>query len=261
MIDATHAIYDGTVVHKRLRPTPHALRYRVFSLLLDVDQIAKSDSELRLFSYNRFNLFSVYDRDHGDGGSIASHIHAVARRSGHGDNVRRILMLCYPRVLGYVFNPVTVYFGLDDQARVRLLVYEVNNTFGERKTYVLPAEPDNADVINQSCEKRFYVSPFNSNEGRYRFHVAGPGDALTVGVALSTNDGPLLKAHFRGDRKPFGDRPLLRSLARTGWLTAKVMAGIHFEALKLWLKGNRIVRRPPPPEEPITYIDRPNESY
>lgn len=256
------ALYLGTVVHKRLRPRKHALSYTVFSCLFDCDQLDALSTRLRLFSYNRFNLFSLRDRDHTDGRSLKSHLRAIADQSGRGSEVDRFLMLCYPRVLGYAFNPLTVYFGVDADDRVRLVIYEVSNTFGERKIYVLPAEPDADGLVNQECNKRFYVSPFNAVEGRYSFHATPlSGRELTVGVALRTDDGPLLKAHFRGERRDLTDRTLMRALARTGWMTVKVIAGIHYEALRLWLKGLRLVRRPPPPETPITYMQSPKETY
>ncbi|MEM8744809.1 MAG: DUF1365 domain-containing protein [Pseudomonadota bacterium] len=261
MSKAESGLFLGSVVHKRLRPRHHALSYKVFSCLFDCDELDALDSRLRLFSYNRFNLFSLRDSDHTDGRSLDGHLREIADQSGHGDKISRFMMLCYPRVLGYAFNPLTVYFGLDDEEQVRLVIYEVNNTFGERKTYVLPAEPDADGLVNQECRKRFYVSPFNAVEGRYSFHATPlSGDELTVGVALKTEDGPVLKAHFRGERQPLTDGFLLRALGRTGWMTVNVIAGIHFEALRLWLKGLRLVRRPPPPATPITYMQTPKET-
>ena len=139
---------------------------------------------------------------------------------------------------------------------VRLLIYEVNNTFGQRKTYVLPVvAQEQGQAISQSCAKELYVSPFNDVSGTYSFHLTPPGESLTVGVALRNADGPLLKAHFRGERRPFSDAALLRALARTGWLTLKVTLAIHFEAARLWLKGLRLVKRPPAPTNPVTYAD------
>lgn len=256
------ALYVGTVVHKRLRPRMHGLRYSVFSCLFDCSSLSRLDKRLSLFSYNRFNVFSLYDRDHTDGRSLQDHLRVIADKSGHSNEISRFLMLCYPRILGYAFNPLTVYFGMNAQDRVCLIVYEVRNTFGECKTYVLPAEPDSNGLVNQTCRKRFYVSPFNAVEGRYSFHATSPsGDELTVGVALKTDTGPVLKAHFRGTRHPFTDVTLLRALRRTGWMTVKVIAGIHFEALRLWLKGLQLVRRPPPPATPISYLRTPKETF
>ncbi|MFZ2102465.1 MAG: DUF1365 domain-containing protein, partial [Oricola sp.] len=164
------------------------------------------------------------------------------------------MMLCYPRILGYAFNPITVYYGLDAGDRVCLTVYEVNNTFGERHTYVLPAVQEHDAPIAQSCAKRLYVSPFNGPKGTYSFHLTPPLDELTVGVALRDADGPVLKAHFHGRRQPLTDAALLRALARTGWLTVKVMVAIHYEALKLWLKGLRLRPRPAAPASAIDFV-------
>jgi DUF1365 family protein len=259
MKPATEALYRGTVVHARVRPRAHALRYRVFAILFDCDRLQALDRRLRLFSYNRFNLFSLHDSDHGDGTPLPEYLRRVASDAGQAAEISRFVMLCYPRILGYVFNPLTVYFGLDADDRIRTVIYEVNNTFGERKTYVLPAEADANGLIAQSCRKRFYVSPFNSVDGNYSFRITPLDDDLTVGVALRDADGPLLRAHFRGRRSQLSDGTLLRALAGTGWMTVKVMAGIHYEAAKLWFKGLRLVRRPPAPENPITFINAPEE--
>ncbi len=253
------ALYEGVVVHKRLRPRLHGLRYRVFSVLLDCSALDDLSRRLRLFSHNRFNLFSLHDRDHGDGTPLGDYLASIAERSGVGGEVARFMMLCYPRVLGYVFNPLTVYFGLDAQDRTRLLIYEVTNTFGERRSYVLPVGRQDDEVITQGCRKRLFVSPFNRVEGRYLFHVTPPGPDLTVGVALETDEGPLLKAHFRGQHRPLSDATLLRALARTGWLTVKVIAGIHYEAAKLWAKGMRPVKRPRHPRAQVSFIPAPKE--
>jgi DUF1365 family protein len=254
-----NAIYDGTVVHARVTPIRHRLAYRVFAVLFDCDGLERLDRRLRLFSYNRFNLFSLHDRDHGDGSPISAYLRRIASEAGLAETVGRFAMLCYPRILGYAFNPLTVYLGLDAKGRIRLVVYEVNNTFGERKTYVLPAETADGGLIAQNCAKSFYVSPFNTVEGVYSFRITPPGDDLTVGVALKNDMGPLLRAHFRGRRSDLSDTGLLHALFRTGWMTVKVIAGIHYEAARLWLKGLRTVSRPPPPEKPITYVGVPEK--
>ena len=253
-MSATDAgLYFGDVVHKRLRPRAHALRYGVFAILCRCDRLAELDRRLKLFSYNRFNLFSLFDRDHGNGTALQAYLREVADGSPAGAEVTCFAMLCYPRILGYAFNPLTVYFGLDDKAEVRLVIYEVNNTFGERMTYALPAGPAEAGVMAQSCAKQLYVSPFNSDNGTYSFHLTAPGENLTLGVALRDSEGPLLKAYFRGRRQALSDGSLLKAICRTGWMTVKVIAGIHLEAARLWLKGLKLVRRPAPPANPISY--------
>jgi len=257
---ASEALYIGTVVHRRMRPVTHKLRYSVFAVLFDCNKLEDLDRRLRLLSYNRFNLFSLCDRDHGDGTKLEDYLKRVATSAGKAGEVSRFVMLCYPRILGYVFNPLTVYFGLDAYDRVRLVIYEVNNTFGERMSYVLPAEPDENGMIAQSCRKRLRVSPFNDDTGTYSFHASSPDEDLTVGVALRDETGPLLNAYFHGQRTELTDAGLLKALTRTGWMTVKVMAGIHYEAGKLWLKGLRLRPRPAKPETDISYINAPNES-
>lgn len=241
---AVEAIYLGTVRHTRLRPVEHRLRYRVFSLMFDCDMLQTINGRFRLLSYNRPNLFSLQDADHGEGRPLRDYLPDLASRAGCGGDVVRFMMLCFPRVLGYVFNPLTVYYGFDGNDRLRLLIHEVNNTFGQRATYVLPVADGQQRTIAQAHEKRLYVSPFNGASGQYSFRVTPPDDRLTLGVALRDGEGPVLKALFTGERRPLSDRELLKALGRTGWLTAKVTAGIHLEAARLWLKGLRPRARP-----------------
>ena len=248
------AVFVGDVVHKRLRPVGHALRYRVFSVLIDPARTGDIASKTRLFSHNRFNLVSLHDCDYGNGRNLMDHLFGTIGAMPGCEDVTGFRMLCYPRILGYVFNPLTVYYALDDAGRTKAILYEVTNTFGQRKTYAVPVEPDNSETIVQNCPKTLYVSPFNDVSGTYHFRVTPPdGSDLTVGVALRTEDGPTLKAYFRGQRRPFCDRTLLLALGLTGFLTAKVTVGIHYEALKLWLKGLRLQPRPLNSGEPVDY--------
>ncbi len=243
-------LYLGEVGHRRLSPVHHQLRYRVYNLFADVDELASLGKRLRFFSYNRFNLLSISDRNHGsgDGTSIAEHAWKLARAAETQAPVARIFMFCYPRVLGYVFNPITVYYGLDAENRLQLMIYEVNNTFGERHSYVLPA----GDSNRQSCSKKLYVSPFNNVEGKYDFRFSLPGEHLSLTIALSTVDGLLFKAWFAGNRAALCDRMLLRSFFSLPLQSLKITCAILVEAARLWLKGLRAKPRPRPPTEAFT---------
>lgn len=236
-IDDLGAIYVGDVVHKRARPRRHALRYRVFSMLVDLDRLESLHEKLRLFSLNRFNLVSFVTSDFGprDGTSIAAFIRRKALAAGAGE-VARIRMLAYPRLLGFAFNPITVYFCDNAAGETVFMAYEVSNTFGEHHFYQSVVD-GSAGEIGHSAAKAFYVSPFNTLDGTYRFSIRPPGDNVFIGIALSTDEGGLLTAYFDGERRPLTDATLLKLLLAYPFMTAKVVVGIHWEALLLWLKG------------------------
>ena len=240
MITAPHdlgALYVGDVVHKRARPKRHALRYRVFSMLVELDQLATLDKRLRFFSLDRFNLVSLVTRDFGarDGSSIAAFIRGKAAAAGVTD-IARIRMLAYPRLFGFAFNPITVYFCDDAAGVTRFLAYEVSNTFGEHHFYEAAVDAT-APQIQHDAKKAFFVSPFNTLEGNYRFSIRAPREEVFVGITLSTEEGGILTAYFEGERRDLTDARLLKLLLAYPFMTAKVVLGIHWEALLLLLKG------------------------
>jgi DUF1365 family protein len=250
------AVYQGNVVHRRLAPTTHRLSYRVFSFYLALDELDTLTQRLRLFSYNRFNLFSFYDNDHGPGenSSLKRHIDCLLQKHGVKLDQAKVMILCYPRVLGYVFNPLTVYYCHDKNDVLKVVIYEVNNTFGERHSYVIPIDP--AEPQHQSCTKTLSVSPFTRNEGDYRFHLQGPDDNILVGVDLREGGAPVLKTYFTGKRSILSDRHLLWLAIAYPFMTLKVIIGIHFEALRLWLKGLRLFKRRKSPSYSTALIEK-----
>ena len=247
------ALYVGEVMHRRARPRVHRLRYRLFSLLLDLDEIDGIAARLRLFSRNRFNLFSFHDRDYAGGSpeplraQIERYLAAAGLDLGGGP----IRVLTMPRILGFAFNPLSVWFCHDPGGALRAILYEVNNTFGERHGYLLPVEPG-AAIIRQTCAKAFHVSPFMAMDMRYAFRVIPPADRLAIAITGSDAQGPLIAAVHTAARRPLTDAALLRAFATHPLLPAKVVGGILWEALKLWAKRVPIHRRPAPPSHSIT---------
>ena len=232
------AIYAGDVVHKRARPKRHSLRYSVFSMLLDLDKLESLDRGLKLFSLNRFNFFSFYEKDFGphDGTSIAAFIRRKAAAAGLPD-IARIRMLAYPRMFGYAFNPLTVYYLDDEAGKTLMLVYEVRNTFGEHHFYQARIDTGQGACITHDVRKAFFVSPFNTLEGTYRFSIRPPAEKVFMGITLTTGEGGILTAYFEGEKQVLSDWNLLKLALAYPIMTGKVMVGIHWEALILWLKG------------------------
>lgn len=250
------ALYIGTVVHRRLRPRAHRLRYHTFWLLIDLDEVARLARGLRLFAHNRFNALSFYDADHGDcsgaalRGQVESHLRAAGIETAGGP----IRLLCMPRMFGYVFNPLSIYFCYRSDKSLAALLYEIRNTFGERHSYLIPVSHGAGPVIAQHCQKLFYVSPFMDMDVSYAFRVAVPGESVSVVVEATGKDGRILMAALSGRRVALTDAALLRALVAHPALTLKVIAAIHWHALRMLLKGFTLRPRPSPPKSAVTIV-------
>lgn len=249
-------LYPGRVFHRRLRPRVHELSYRVFYMLLDLDELPALHRRSRLFSHNGFSLFGFHDGDHGDGSGrpVRGWIEAQLARAGIETGGGRILALTFPRVLGYVFNPLTVYFCEREDGTLAAMLYEVNNTFGDRHSYLIPVADGRAEAVTQECEKAFYVSPFIPVGGRYRFKLLRPGARMALTIRESDEEGALLTASFAGEARAFTDGQLALAFLRHPLMTLKVVGGIHIEAFRLWLKGIRPAARPAAPASPVTIV-------
>jgi uncharacterized protein len=246
------ALYSGIVVHQRFKPRRHRLRYRLAQMLFDLDAMPA----LRLFSHNRFNLVSFHDRDHLDGSDdpVRVQVERALVQAGLHPDGGAIRLLCMPRVLGHAFNPISVFFCHRRDGSLMALLYEVNNTFGQRHSYLIPVEARTAKTIRQGCDKAFHVSPFMRMDMRYAFRVMPPGETTAVVVHGDDAQGRVITASFTGRRQDLSDTALLAMVLRHGMLGLKVLGAIHWEAMKLWLKGLRLQPLPPPPDCPVTII-------
>lgn len=236
------AIYHGQVYHRRFGERQHTLRYRVFYLLIDLDELAALDRVSRLFGVNRTGLLSFFEADHGDGsGTYREWCEAVLRAAGIPDADAAFEVLTVPRVFGYVFNPISVVYCRRADGSVGAMIYEVNNTFGERIAYAVPVTRTSGR-IRQRCEKSMFVSPFYELDGNYEFNVSEPLDTLHLAIDYHRDGRRELHAVFRGLRRPFSRRELIRLALGFPAASVKIIAGIHYEAVKLWLKGVPLIR-------------------
>tara|TARA_B100001540_G_scaffold309618_1_gene326106 strand:- start:446 stop:1216 length:771 start_codon:yes stop_codon:yes gene_type:complete len=237
-------IYDGKVIHKRFKPKEHYFKYKVFSLFLDLDELDQISNKISFFSYNKFNLLSFYDKDHGDrdGSNLIGWVKNNLDKIDIDSKNIKVKLLCYPRILGYVFNPLSIFFVYNNSSELISILYEVKNTFGEQHTYIFKTEPSDKS-INNNCTKKFFVSPFMNLSSHYFFKILIPGNKLSVVIDQRDQDGKLLFASQDGIRSELSSKNLLLSYLKHPFMTLKIISAIHFEALRLWLKGIKIVKK------------------
>ena len=229
-------IYNGIVTHKRFKPVEHFLKYKTFSFLIDLDEVKKLDKKNLIFSYNKFNIFSFYDSDHGDrdGKSLKEWVNETLRKFNINKSINKIKLLCYPRIFGYVFNPLSIFYCYEDN-KLKFIFYEVKNTFNEQHTYIFKV--NGLDKIQQICKKKFYVSPFMDMNTYYDFKLINPEEQLFVSIKQTDKEGIILTAVQTGDKKEFNFKQLLINLFKYPLMTIKIISAIHFEAFLLWKKG------------------------
>ena len=229
-------IYNGYVSHTRYKPVKHSLRYNTFSLFIDLDEIENLSKNNFIFSFNKFNIFSFFNKDHGDrdGLCLKNWVLNKLKKFDINKDINNIKLLCYPRVFGYVFNPLSIFYCYENK-NLRAVMYEVKNTFNEQHTYVFKVKSNNE--ISQKCKKKFYVSPFMDMETQYEFKLLNPDENLSVLIKQSDKDGIVLTAVQKGSKKEFNMKQLLVNFVLYPLMTLKIIGAIHYEALRLWKKG------------------------
>jgi Uncharacterized conserved protein len=212
-------------------------------LLVDLDELKIIENEIKIFSYNKFNIISFFDKDHGprDGTSLKEWVIKNLKDIGIDNDRIQVKLFCYPRIFGYVFNPLSIFFIYDENSKLISILYEVKNTFGEQHTYVFKTHDEK--VIINDCTKKFHVSPFIEMECHYYFRVLKPSDTISVIIDQKDKDGKLLYASQDGKAKELNKKNLLVSYISHPLMTFKIIAAIHYEALKLWLKGITLIRK------------------
>ena len=237
-------IYYGKVIHTRFKPKKHHFKYQVFSLLIDLDEIHELNNDLKFFSYNKFNVLSFYDIDHGprDGTSLIKWVKENLSKKNINTKQITIKLLCYPRIWGYVFNPLSVFFIYDKNFNLISILYEVKNTFGEQHTYIFKIEK-NSHLFEHSCKKKFHVSPFIEIDCTYFFKILKPENKLSIVINQNDEQGKLLFASQDGEKKNLNSKNLAVSYLTHPLMSFKIIGAIHYEALKLWLKGLKFVKK------------------
>ncbi len=242
------AVYSGTLRHRRFEPRSHEFSYPVFMAFLEVDKIPELMAVSPFAGYNRWNWASFYERDHfGDPRrTLRERLTADAEAQGTRLPEGRIFLLTNLRYLGYNFNPVSFFYCLDESGKVGAILAEVNSTFGERHNYWLAdaARPDSRQSNHYRCGKAMHVSPFMQMDMTYTFAFSTPGPKLGVHMTTLEAGKPLLDATLTLRREPWSGRALHRALLRHPCMTAKVIAAIHWEALRLYLKGVPVYAHP-----------------
>jgi uncharacterized protein len=255
----------GSVRHARLRPAQHRFTYGSYFLRLPLRATVGRRFGLRWLKQNSFGLFALHDADHGDGRAPLAWIESLLAQAGIHDARGEIWLHAFPRVLGYVFNPVSFWFCHREDGALRAVVCEVNNTFGEKHCYLL-AHADGRPLHwgeELIATKAFHVSPFCQVSGRYRFRfmLAAPDPSAAAGEAAArfvaridhdNADGPLLQTSIEGRLEPLTDAALIRAFFAYPAFTFGVMARIHWQALKLWRKRVPFFSKPEPPAVALT---------
>ncbi|MDM4770571.1 DUF1365 domain-containing protein [Solimonas sp. SE-A11] len=252
-VDQAGWLYPARVMHRRRIAPLYRFVYRVFYLLVDIDRLPEMQQRLRFFSLDRFNLLSLRTRDYGDGRGLRPWAEDCLRRHGIEPDGGRIRLLTLPRIFGWAFNPISLWYCEYRDGSLRAVIAEVRNTFGERHSYLLASggAPMPYEQVHDK-DKCFHVSPFLDRAGQYRFQLGEPGERLRVAIHESRDGVPVMDATLAAERRELSDAALLRQVLRMPWMAVKVVAGIHWEALKLWLRGAGYRSKPAPLPQDLT---------
>tara|TARA_Y100000590_G_scaffold40291_1_gene43022 strand:+ start:1486 stop:2256 length:771 start_codon:yes stop_codon:yes gene_type:complete len=244
MRSLTSCIYTGFVTHRRIKPKKHFFSYKTFSLLIDLSEIENLEKKISFFSYNKFNILSFYNIDHGprNGNCLSEWVKQILEKHNINIGSGRIKLLCYPRFFGYVFNPLSIFYCYNENSQLKAVLYEVKNTFNEQHTYVFPTN-EKSQLILHRCDKKFYVSPFIEMKTFYNFRLLKPGENINIFIKQSDDNGALLIACQVGKRLELNSKNLFFQFLRHPLMSFKVILAIHFEAFRLWLKGTKHVKK------------------
>jgi len=245
-LEMASCLYFGDVMHQREHPVAYKFAYKTVSIKVDLDTIEQEVAAEPLLSLNRFNWISLSFKDHGprDGTPWRQWIdgflvdYGIARPA-------RVELICYPRILGYSFNPLAMWYAYDENNQISAVIAEVSNTFGQWHHYLLKTPTDlSGDSIKAEADKIFHVSPFIDMQARYHFRLKRPEDQVYTYIKETRNQQAFFYASQSGQKRPLTTANLLKLLGFAPWRAIKVISLIHWWALKIWLKGGQFHRTP-----------------
>jgi len=250
-MDTAISLYSCSVMHKKHFPQHYRFDYKVFSFLLDIDKYQASKCS-KFVSFNRWNVFSVFNSDHGprDGSTWRPWIESILDKENLSNAKHKIKLLCFPRILGYAFNPLSLWYCYGEDDSLYAVVCEVSNTFGEHHHYLL--HNDNSPYkhkVTANKKKNFHVSPFINMNAEYQFTITDPDDDLAIVINEYQNNKLMLTATQHGKQHQIDTPLLFRQFFLVPLMTFKIMWMIHWQALKIWLRGGTYHKKPPAPTE------------
>jgi DUF1365 family protein len=249
---ALAALYAGRVSHIRFAPFRARFAYRIWMLAVELDRIDELAAGSWAFAHNGFGLLSIVDKDHGfrDGRGLRLYVETALAAQGLERFGSRITFVTMPRWLGYAFNPISFYFCYDAEQTLGAVLHQVKNTFGDQIGYLMPVH--DAGKIRQMAEKRMHVSPFFDMQGGYRFALTPPGEKLTVSIQYGVPGQKRMTATMALTERPWSGSSLLRLLLEMPATPVKVIVAIHYQAVKLFLRGAKFHKSPQKPHETVT---------
>ena len=250
------SIFSNIVAHQRLKPFRHKFQYSLASLYINYNDLESLDKQINFFSYNKFNIFSFYESDHGyrDKRSLRKFVEDILFNNFIKYKKLELKILCFPRILGYVFNPLSVFFCFDNDNLIAIL-YEVKNTSNEQHTYCFASKDSKIKPIyKHHCKKIFYVSPFIEMNCYYKFSIKIPTNKLSFLIEQFNNkDEKILIASQYGKELTFTSATILKSFFQHPLMTFKVILGIHYQAMKIYFKGGKYYSRNKKPIDTISF--------
>ena len=249
-------LFSNTITHQRLFPFKHRLKYFLISFYIYYDELKSLDKSIGFFSYNKFNIFSFHESDHGyrDHRSLKQFVTDILSNNSIEYNTLKFSIVCFPRILGYVFNPLSVIFCFDQEKLIAIL-YEVKNTSNEQHTYCFANKNFSVkSIYKHSCNKKFYVSPFIEMNCYYKFSTRIPTDKISLLIEqFNDKNEKILIASQMGREVDFTSATILKSFFKNPLITFKVIFGIHHQAIRIFLKGGKYYSRNKKPTDTISF--------